>query len=83
MSTLNEIEAGERADLADKRYFDTMALIERIEIGDTVEVTLPGVREWKIPTQVRTATVTAENIELLKADIIEQVIRGGALIDLL
>lgn len=51
---------------------------ENIKVGQTIEVTLPGVREWRIPPTVSTATVTAENIEALRADVAEQIERGGA-----
>ena len=51
---------------------------DEIEVGQTVEVTLPGVPEWKIPAQVMTATITPENVDAIRADAAEQVKRGGA-----
>jgi hypothetical protein len=49
-----------------------------IRAGRTLELTLPGVREWRIPAQVMTVAVTADNLEAVRADAAEHVERGGA-----
>ena len=49
-----------------------------IEVGQTIEVVLPGVSEWKMPAQVMTALVTTENVEALREDAAECIERGGA-----
>lgn len=51
-----------------------------IKVGMTIEVELPGVPEWSIPTVVQTATITEDNIDPIMADCREQIDRGGAIL---
>jgi hypothetical protein len=49
-----------------------------IKVGQVIEVTLPAVPEWKVPAQVMTARVTAENVDALREDAALQIANGGA-----
>jgi hypothetical protein len=53
---------------------------DEIQIGQTIEVTLPGVPEWSIPVTVQTVTVTAANRPALLVDVAEAIEQGGATI---
>lgn len=49
-----------------------------IQVGQRIEVELPGVPAWNVPKVTSTATVTEDNIDALKADVAEQIEKGGA-----
>lgn len=57
--------------------------LESLKIGDRLELESAGVPEWSIPATVSSATITAENLEPIRADAGEQIRRGAATLRIL
>lgn len=55
----------------------------KIEVGETVRVSCPGVRLWNIPATVSTALVTEDNRDALIEDITDQITHGGATLEVI
>ena len=57
--------------------------LESLKIGDRLELESAGVPEWSISATVSSATITAENLEPIRADAGEQIRHGGATLRIL
>lgn len=65
------------------RGADAIERLERLSIGETLEIETTGVPLWNIPAEIRRARITAENLEPIRADARAEIEHGGAALRIL